>query len=124
MAQTSTERVKRWRTANPEKAKEIDRRHPSTERVKRWRAANPEKAKAISRQQEARRQARRRLELKTGTCGICGAAPTATRALARDHDHATGKPRGPLCTRCNMGLGYFKDDIDRLRAAISYLESW
>jgi hypothetical protein len=32
-------------------------------------------------------------------CGICGAPPSATRRLDRDHDHATGLPRGLFVPR-------------------------
>ena len=54
-------------------------------------------------------------------CAICG--EFTTMYLAIDHDHSTGKVRGLLCTRCNTGLGLFKENIDRLRSAILYLET-
>jgi len=39
-----------------------------------------------------------------------------------DHDHKTGKIRGLLCKRCNVGMGYFKDDPSILKKAVRYLE--
>jgi hypothetical protein len=39
-----------------------------------------------------------------------------------DHNHATGKFRGYLCTDCNVGLGIFEDDVDRIIRAIDYLK--
>lgn len=39
-----------------------------------------------------------------------------------DHDYETGKFRGFLCDRCNIGLGKFADDPDVLIAAIDYLK--
>ena len=56
-----------------------------------------------------------------GLCAICG-RKQPEKWLAVDHDHETGVIRGLLCSRCNSGLGQFKDNPDRLRLAADYLE--
>lgn len=42
--------------------------------------------------------------------------------LAIDHCHNTGLIRGLLCAQCNVGLGNFKDNIELLEKAITYLK--
>lgn len=54
-------------------------------------------------------------------CKICGDDLSTVKSCI-DHQHTTGKIRGILCHRCNVGLGYFKDSTDRLLSAITYLE--
>jgi Recombination endonuclease VII len=53
-------------------------------------------------------------------CAICKASD---RFLVIDHCHATGKVRGLLCGRCNVGLGYYCDDPQLMRTAMAYLEA-
>src|SRR5262245_7691379 len=60
------------------------------------------------------------LTLQGGVCAICKKKPK--RRLVVDHCHSRHTVRGLLCHKCNIGLGMFDDDIDRLRAAIAYLE--
>lgn len=41
-----------------------------------------------------------------------------------DHCHKTGKVRSILCFRCNLGLGNFDDNINKLENAIKYLKKY
>jgi Recombination endonuclease VII len=61
------------------------------------------------------------LEAQEGLCAVCGNGPTGRRLLSVDHDHVTGEVRGLLCNRCNPMLGYARDDVAVLQAAIEYL---
>jgi Recombination endonuclease VII len=61
------------------------------------------------------------LEAQGGACAICGDS-AQQRALAVDHDHVTSAIRGLLCDRCNPMLGYARDSIAILEAAIEYLK--
>lgn len=58
-----------------------------------------------------------------GRCAICRRPPQRGRELLDiDHDHETGDVRGLLCWPCNSGLGSLGDDVERVRAALAYLE--
>ena len=68
------------------------------------------------------------LEKQGGTCAICGSPETQLRygtlsRLAVDHCHITGTVRGLLCSKCNLGLGKFKDNWVLVENAMEYLQS-
>ena len=64
------------------------------------------------------------LESQDGKCSICGSFPKRNGPrFAIDHDHATGKIRGVLCSRCNRGIGLFKENPQWLRRAAEYIEN-
>lgn len=54
-------------------------------------------------------------------CAICHIKQEG-KILCVDHDHKTGKVRGLLCSNCNAGIGYFKDNVQFLENAIVYLK--
>lgn len=64
-----------------------------------------------------------------GKCDICFTfmdfnGGSASQSPHIDHNHVTGEVRGLLCTRCNMGIGYFREDKMALAKAIEYLKKW
>ena len=99
--------------------------------------AKTEQGKAVKRRGILRREFRltgeaydSMLDAQAGVCAICRQPETKVHRdggalrLCVDHDHATGAVRGLLCSGCNVGLGSFNDDIERLRAAAAYLASF
>ena len=60
------------------------------------------------------------LEEQNYVCAICKGSDVGKR-LAVDHCHSSGKVRGLLCQKCNMGLGHFEDSIYYLKEAVKYL---
>lgn len=63
------------------------------------------------------------LQKQGQSCAICGERAAADRRLEVDHDHATNRIRGLLCSKCNNGLARFRDDPNLLRIAIDYLQN-
>lgn len=60
-----------------------------------------------------------------GRCWICLLPAVAfSQGLVVDHCHKTGKIRGMLCPKCNIGLGQFNDMISRLKKAAEYLREF
>jgi len=110
---------------------------PYIERAKKWQQDNPErharrqreyiesgKKKVSSRKSHLKRKYGLTLEgfdellaAQDGGCAICGRRD----ADNVDHDHVTGRVRGILCWDCNIALGKFGDDEDRLAAATNYV---
>lgn len=61
------------------------------------------------------------LESQKGLCALCK-LPFGDQPPHADHDHDTKKFRGLLHRNCNVGLGYFHEDIQLLEAAIEFLK--
>lgn len=59
-------------------------------------------------------------------CAICGSKDpqnAGAKHLYIDHCHQTNEVRGILCSKCNSGLGFFKDSTLFLANAIDYLNN-
>jgi hypothetical protein len=129
---------KKYREANPEKGKEYDRRWRENTAVYReqmkpdYLSAEYRKSTQLARGWTNFLEKTYRvtpaefyamLESQSGGCAICGRKDSGAknRQMHLDHCHKTGKNRGILCHSCNVGLGNFKDDPDKLLAAVAYL---
>lgn len=135
---------------DPEKAKAYERRryHENKEALlaknKEWRRKNPEKVRAWRAKHKGRQTEIYRLwkfgitpaeysallARHEGRCGIClTTVPGGKGSWHLDHDHAFDAKdkrghRGLLCSSCNRALGYFKDKLSVLKAAVDYLEDY
>jgi len=87
--------TKAWRKANPELARQIERRSSHEQKY-----GEPFENKA------------KRIEAQGGRCANPGCRTTdpGSKGWQTDHDHITGRVRGELCGGCNKALGFIHDD--------------
>lgn len=135
--------ARRARARNIDKVREYQRIHKAAERAKNpaiartkhqqwadknrenlrarqraWAKANPRSGRSLAWQEK------RAGRVRPTHCEVCGQPEQAKgRGLSFDHDHATGKFRGWLCSGCNCSLGYAKDSPVVLRKLADYLEN-
>lgn len=63
------------------------------------------------------------LQEQSNRCLICNSESNAeSKKFAVDHCHKTGKVRGLLCSECNSGIGFLKENPDIMLSAIEYLK--
>ena len=98
------------------------------ENRKKWASENPEKRrkrKLWTKYKITTEEYNEMLANQNNSCAICGTESTRNKSykfFPVDHCHETGKVRALLCDYCNVGLGRFEDDPERLRKAADYLE--
>lgn len=99
----------------------------SNEKRKIWNFNNKEKRRFISLQSATgitKKQYLDILKLQENKCAICNISfLDLNKNLSVDHCHNSNLIRGLLCTKCNIGLGYFNDDENLLVSAINYLKN-
>ncbi len=118
---TNAQKQREWRKRHPERAKFF---------CDRWNKANPKSRQLSNLKARIKRQYgityeeyERRFEATNGKCEICEEALERGRGKhALDHCHETGQLRGFLCSKCNMGLGFFRDNPELLITAAKYLQ--
>lgn len=129
----STKSQREWYLRNRERLLAWHREHYARdpekhkERARRYREKNPDhhrdqRLKRLYGLTKAEYLAM--LESQGGGCAICG-EPQESRGGKRaavDHCHETGQVRALLCTKCNTGLGAFRDRTDLLAKAAMYLK--
>lgn len=127
-----------YREKNKDRLLEYGRQYYASHREqnlasnRRWRKNNPVRVAELDRIRTFREYGisaddyDKKLEAQNGCCAICRSASSGgrTKVLSIDHDHATGLVRGLLCGSCNLGIGKFADDPERLVAAAEYLKQW
>lgn len=123
----SRDKQRRRRAANPEltgaKNREYLRKYYLRTQVKARRSACVNKLKKLNFTIQERDAL---LASQGGLCGICAATVRFEIGHRRDravvdHDHATGRVRGVLCSACNLLLGLAADSAARLERAADYL---
>jgi hypothetical protein len=140
-----------YRAANKERLKAQRKAKREADPEKRWaqqrawKAANKDKVRAASKRyywetKETRKEAMRANALKQNRKrpalllarqeaalgrkrpDVCDACGGSDGGIVFDHCHSMMYARGWICDRCNVALGCLRDDIDRLRLLIAYLE--
>lgn len=103
---------KKWREANPEKAKQVRDSWNKRDLYKRKEGMWAHQGIKNLDGTKFREVDYRILHIyQDGKCAICKRKDIEfKRHLAVDHDHLTGHIRGLLCLSCNRGLGLFKDN--------------
>lgn len=141
--QAEADRGRRWRAANPERARAAGRRQyaanpevrrdssrryrlrnpgKTAEQWSKWSAANPDH-QARRNERELRRRIAAAGRPPGDSCECCGGPANGPGSRFHwDHDHSSGLFRGWICMRCNVALGLVRDSVEVLHLMINYLE--
>lgn len=115
------EKILAWEKANPEE---------HANRMRSWTATSEGKRSVRNTKLKQQygitlEEYEKLLESQGGKCAICPTVLDSSQSTTIPHvDHVhnqTGRIRGLLCLRCNLGLGSFRDNPQLLKRAVDYL---
>lgn len=73
----------------------------------------------------------RMLTAQNNRCAICGTEEAKAHnmsgkvvKLSVDHNHKTGAVRALLCQDCNVAIGYFNEDAERMMNGAKYIQQY
>jgi hypothetical protein len=124
----NVEYMRKRRAAAPEKVRALEKAAK-----RKWRAENPHKAQEQVQAERLRRAGMifapgqtvaSMLEQQAGLCAICKMQLPIGKLRHVDHCHVSGRVRGLLCHKCNVGLGMFSDNAEKVAAALRYLKDF
>lgn len=124
------QKAREYRANNLEKCREKSREYHRTHREqlleygKEYRARTKEQRRRNRLLQEydlTPEQVTEMAEIQNNLCAACGVSFLGEKP-AIDHNHTTGRVRGLVHMKCNLGIGHFDDSPAKLRAAADYLE--
>lgn len=110
-------------------------RKKQIEKSKQYREKNPEQTKLSIKNWTYKtkygityHQFLSKINEQDGLCKICSTkleveGRNCSQKAVVDHCHSTGKIRGIICHRCNVGLGNFLDNAQLLNKAQEYISS-
>ena len=126
---TQDSRIK-WQISNPEKYKE-QRKNKNKKYMTLTKSKENKKLSKLLREFGVNKEQYNNMTIEQNNlCAICKNVETSkhksgtVKSLAVDHCHKTNKIRGLLCSKCNLAIGVFKDSIEILESAISYLKNY
>lgn len=127
----------KWPKPSKEKSREHSRRHyykHQEKEIQRSSSVNRSRKDAI-RDKRYQKEYGITLEdfeaMRAAQGGVCACCGDEEKSIHRkgaainlhvDHCHDTGKVRGLLCTRCNIGIGFLMNDVEIMLKAAIYIE--
>lgn len=119
------ERSSLWQKENKDKVNEKNRKWAKDNYEQKYN--NSKNSKLIKEYGITLEEYNKMFEEQNHVCKICGKEETRKLdetiwKLSVDHCHETGKIRGLLCSKCNVGLSKFEENEQLFLNAISYLK--